>query len=140
MFLNKILNSKQITRKQLSELSNIPYSTINDICDGKIDFNKCDVETVYKIAKSLNVSMELLVENSIIENQKILSYEYGLPSYLQKDLDAYKKGLEENSSLLDCLWGELYGSINGAEIDDRAISLEHADYLRKKFLFDDGNE
>lgn len=32
--------------------------------------------------------MELLVENSIIENQKILSYEYGLASYLQKDLDA----------------------------------------------------
>ena len=115
----------------MSELSNIPYSTINDICDGKIELNKCDVETVYKIAKTLNVSMELLVESSIIENQKILSYEYGLPSYLQKDLDAYKKGLEENSSLLDCLWDELYGSINGAEIDDRAISSEHADYLKK---------
>lgn len=79
--------------------------------------------------------MELLVENSIIDNQKFLSYEYGLPSYLQKDLDAYKKGLEENSSLLDCLWCELYGSINGAEIDDRAISSEQADYLRKKFLY-----
>ncbi len=77
--------------------------------------------------------MELLVESSIIENQKILSYEYDLPSYLQKDLDAYKKGLEENSSLLDCLWDELYGSINGAEIDDRAISSEHADYLKKSF-------
>lgn len=137
MFLNNLLNTKQITKKQLSELSNLPYLTINDICDGKIDFNKCDVETVYKIAKTLNVSMELLVENSIIENQKILSYEYGLPSYLQKDLDAYKKGLEENSSLLNCLWGELYGSINGAEIDDRAKSSEHANYLRKKYLFND---
>lgn len=84
--------------------------------------------------------MELLVENSIIENQKILSYEYGLPSYLQKDLGAYKKGLEENSSLLDCLWGELYGSINDAEIDDRAISSEHANYLRIKYLFSDDNE
>ena len=40
-----------------------------------------------KSQKNLNVSMELLVENSIIENQKILSYEYGLPSYLQKDFD-----------------------------------------------------
>ena len=43
LFLNNFLNSKQITRKQLSELSNIPYSTINDICDGKIELNKCDV-------------------------------------------------------------------------------------------------
>lgn len=59
----------------------------------------------------------------------------GLPSYLQHDLDVYKKGLEEKSSLLDCLWGELYGSINIAEINDGSITPEHADYLRKKFLF-----
>ena len=40
------------------------------------------------------------------------AYEYGLPEYLQHDLDAYKEGLKNKSDLLDCLWGELYGSIN----------------------------
>ena len=30
------------------------------------------------------------------------SWEYGLPPYLQHDLDAYKEGLAEGSSLLDC--------------------------------------
>ena len=70
-----------------------------------------------------------------IREERERSYEYGLPSYLQHDLDAYKKGLEEKSSLLDCLWGELYGSINIAEINDGSITPEHADYLRKKFLF-----
>ena len=30
------------------------------------------------------------------------SYEYGLPEYLQHDLDAYKDGLKNGSSLLDC--------------------------------------
>ena len=70
-----------------------------------------------------------------IKEERERSYEYGLPSYLQHDLDAYKKGLEEKSSLLDCLWGELYGSINIAEINDGSITSEHADYLRKKFLF-----
>lgn len=62
------------------------------------------------------------------------SWEYGLPGYLQHDLDAYKEGLRTHSSLLDCLWCELYGSINGAEIDDQAITHEHAQYLRTKFL------
>lgn len=62
-------------------------------------------------------------------------YEQGLPEYLQHDLDAFKEGLKNNSSLLDCLWGELYGSINIAEINDRTITHDHADYLRKKFLF-----
>lgn len=68
------------------------------------------------------------------------SYEYGLPEYLQKDLDVYKDGLENGSSLMDCLWGELYGSINIAQINDGAITPEHADYLRKKFLFGDSSE
>ena len=66
------------------------------------------------------------------------SYEHGLPEYLQHDLDAYKEGLRTHSSLLDCLWGELYGSINSAQIDDGAITPEHADYLRRKFLFGGG--
>lgn len=56
--------------------------------------------------------------------------ETGLPGYLQHDLDAYKEGLQNDSSLLDCLWRELYSNINAAQIDDRAITP----YLRKKFL------
>lgn len=63
------------------------------------------------------------------------SWEHALPPYLQHDLDAYKEGLENNSTLLDCLWGELYGSINIAEIDDGAITPEQADFLRKKYLW-----
>lgn len=63
------------------------------------------------------------------------AYEYGLPGYLQHDLDAYKECLKTHSPLLDCLWGELYGSINIAEINDGFISHEHAEYLRHKFLF-----
>lgn len=62
------------------------------------------------------------------------SYEYGLPEYLQHDLDAFKEGSKTHSGLLDCLWSELYGSINVAQIDDNAITQEHADYLRHKFL------
>ena len=53
---------------------------------------------------------------------------------LQHDLDAYREGLENGSSLLDCLWCELYSSINAAQIDDGAITPEHANYLRRKFL------
>lgn len=65
-------------------------------------------------------------------------YEYGLPEYLQHDLDAYKDGLKNDSSLMDCLWCELYGSINIAQINDGAITAEHADYLRQKFLWGNG--
>ena len=69
------------------------------------------------------------------KQQRQRAWECGLPSYLQHDLDAYKEGLRTDSTLIDCLWCELYGSINGAEIDDQAITHEHAQYLRDKYLW-----
>ena len=62
-------------------------------------------------------------------------FECNLPPYLAHDLDAWKKGIEEKSRFLDCLWGELYGSINIAEINDAAITHEQAQYLRDKYLW-----
>lgn len=70
-----------------------------------------------------------------LRDEREASYEHGLPEYLQHDLDAYKEALLNGSTLLDCLWGELYGSINIAEINDGFITHEHADYLRRKFLW-----
>ena len=69
------------------------------------------------------------------DTMKERSGEYALPPYLQHDLDAYKDGLKNGSTILDCLWGELYGSINAAEIDDGAITPAQADYLRQKYLW-----
>ena len=139
MKISSILKKKKMTQYQLAKVSHVPYATLNDILSGKTKITKCSAETLYKLAKALEVSMESLIETEIKKEQqqreRERSYEYGLPAYLQHDLDMYKKGLEENSSLLDCLWGELYGSINMAEISEGAISAEHANYLRQKYLW-----
>ena len=135
MLVNKLLEKKGMTKYQLAQLSGVPYSTLNDICSGKSKITKCSAETIYQIAKALNLSVELLIEDAIRTEKLERAYEYGLPRYLQHDLDAYKDGLKNGSSLLDCLWGELYGSINIAEINDGSITPEHADYLRQKFLW-----
>lgn len=135
MIINSLLKKKNMTRYRLAVEAKISQSTLNDICNGKTKIEKCSAQTVYKISKVLGVSMEMLTRDGIQQSERERAYEYGLPEYLQHDLDAYKKGLKENSNLLDCLWGELYGSINIAEINDNAITSEHADYLRKKYLF-----
>ena len=62
-------------------------------------------------------------------------FERNLPPYLAHDLEAWKKGVEEKSRFLDCLWGELYGSINIAEINDGAITHDQTQYLRDKYLW-----
>lgn len=141
MKLNEILTEKGITKYRLAKLSGIPYATLSDLCNGKTRIEKCSSETLYKIAKALNVTMEAIMEEGKEtkereeESERERAYEYGLPEYLQHDLDAYKEALEHGSNLIDCLWGELYGSINIAEINDGAITPEHADYLRQKYLW-----
>ena len=40
---------------------------------------------------------------------------------------------------MDCLWGELYGSINACQWGGR-ITKEQADYLRAKYLFGEEEE
>ena len=135
LIIEDILRRKKMTKYRLSVDAGIPHATLNDICSGKTKLEKCSAETVYKIAKVLGVSMETLTEGGIHATERERLYESGLPTYLQHDLDAYKDGLKNGSSLMDCLWGELYGSINIAEINDGAITPEHADYLRKKYLW-----
>ena len=60
-------------------------------------------------------------------------WEMTLPRYLRNDIKAYVQGIKENSSLLDCLWGDVYGSINSA-LYSYEISDEQARFLRNKYL------
>lgn len=59
--------------------------------------------------------------------------EVNLPRFLKQDIDALIKGEQEHSDLLDCLWCEVYGSINSA-YHGNEINKEQADYLREKYL------
>ena len=135
MIIEDLLSRQEMTKYRLAVETGVPHATLNDICSGKTKLEKCSAETVYKLAKALGVSMELLTEGGIRQAEREQAFEYGLPDYLQHDLDAYKDGLKSHSGLMDCLWGELYGSINMAEISEGIITPEHADYLRKKYLY-----
>ena len=135
MIIEDLLAKRDMTKYRLAVQAGIPHATLNDICSGKTKLEKCSAETVYKLAKALGVSMELLTEGGILQAERERAFEYGLPDYLQHDLDAYKDGLKSHSGLIDCLWGELYGSINMAEISDGIITSEQANYLRKKYLY-----
>ena len=135
MIIEDLLAKGDMTKYRLAVQAGIPHATLNDICSGKTKLEKCSAETVYKLAKALGVSMELLTEGGSHQAEREQAFEYGLPDYLQHDLDAYKDGLKSHSGLMDCLWGELYGSINMAEISDGIITSEHANYLRKKYLY-----
>lgn len=134
MDITELLKRKKLTKYRLAVESGVPHATLSDIICGKTRIEKCSGETLYKLSTVLGVRIEDLIRDSIQQAAIEKSYETGLPIYLQNDLDAYKEGLRTKSTLMDCLWGELYGSINTAEISEGSIIPEHAAYLRKKFL------
>ena len=59
--LEYFLQKKKITKYRLSKNSGIPYTTLSDILSGKTQLEKCSAETVYKLSKELDVSMEELL-------------------------------------------------------------------------------
>ena len=96
MIIEDLLAKRDMTKYRLAVQAGIPHATLNDICSGKTKLEKCSAETVYKLAKALGVSMELLTEGGILQAERERSFEYGLPDYLQHDLDAYKDGLKSH--------------------------------------------
>ena len=58
----ELLEKKKITAYRLAKTSGVPYATISDLCCGKTKIEKCTAETVFRIAKALDMTMEELVE------------------------------------------------------------------------------
>lgn len=61
MTIQEKLKEKKMSIYRLAKASELPYATVNDICSGKAQLEKCSAETIYKIAHALNVSMEELL-------------------------------------------------------------------------------
>ena len=59
---------------RLAKTSQIPYATVNDICNGKTRLEKCSAETVYRLAHALNVSMEELLAPCFIKRSSFENF------------------------------------------------------------------
>lgn len=71
MYINELLQEKKMSKYRLAKESGIPQTTIMDICSGKAHIEKCSADTIYKIAKVLNVSMESLIEEKMTDSTSI---------------------------------------------------------------------
>jgi len=70
MYLNDLLAEKKMSKYRLAKESGVPQTTIADICSKKARIEKCSVDTIYKIAKVLHVSMESLIEQELENHEK----------------------------------------------------------------------
>jgi transcriptional regulator with XRE-family HTH domain len=74
MNINTLLNQKRWTKYRLSKMSGVSQTTVIDICAGKAKIQNCSCETIYKLAKTLGVSMESLVASSVAYRQSFETF------------------------------------------------------------------
>lgn len=67
MTIQNAMEIQKLTKYKLSKISGIPYATVSDICTGKAQLQKCTAETIYKLSKALDVTMETLLAPCFIQ-------------------------------------------------------------------------
>ena len=65
MNINTLLEQRGLTKYKLAKLSGVPQMTVSDICSGKTRIEKCSGATLYKLAKTLDVQIEMLLAGTM---------------------------------------------------------------------------
>lgn len=147
MTITELLNEKGLSRYSLSKKSAVPWATLSDICSGKTSLSRCNAQTLLRLSKALDVSIEeILLLNAEpsgaakLGKPKDKTYlERNLSQHLTKAINDYVQGEKDNVSYMDCLWGELYGSVN-SDLWSNCITEEQARYIRTKYLYGEEQE
>lgn len=70
IMLKEYLKTKKLSVYKLAELSNVPYTTLNELINGKKRIDDCKIKTIENIAKALNISIESLLQ--LLNNKNIV--------------------------------------------------------------------
>ena len=65
MRINEILEQENMSKYRLAKESAVPYTTVNELCSGKLSIGKCAAATVYKLSKVLGISVEDLIADEM---------------------------------------------------------------------------
>ena len=98
MMMDELMAKKKISKYRLSKSSGIPYTTLNDIFTGKTALAKCSAETVYKLAKALDVLMEDLLAPYLLKRGSFELFKSAVCHRLKElgDIDFLAETLERD--------------------------------------------
>ena len=74
MTIQDVLKQKHMSIYRLAKVSEVPYATVNDICNGKAQLEKCSAETIYRLAHALDVSMEEILAPCFIKRSSFENF------------------------------------------------------------------
>lgn len=98
MMVQELMKQNNLSMYRLSKNSGVPYTTVSDICTGKAQLEKCSAETVFKLARELGVSMEVLLEEAMQKRSSFELYKSNVCHRLKElgDIDFIIEVLEKD--------------------------------------------
>jgi len=99
--LKDLMAAKNITVKELSQNSKVPYSTVNSLCNGARSVYHCEIGTCQKLSAALGVTINEFYDWCIEEHrtEKPVSDDYSLAIGKTRFADVYCMTREANISL-----------------------------------------
>lgn len=99
MTLSSILRQKNMTMYRLAKASSVPYTTVSDLCSGKTRIEKCSAETLYRLARALDLTMEAMVADQLIPRCGFELFKSNVCHRLKEmgDLPFLEETLEQNA-------------------------------------------
>ena len=67
MKLKSIIKMKYKSIRSCAENCGIPYTTLYELCSGKRSLYHCEAQTLFKLSKSLNMTMEEMLEGETFQ-------------------------------------------------------------------------
>lgn len=83
MSINQLLKARKITKYRLSKLSGVSQTTLNDVCSGKVCIKNCTGETLYKLSRALNVSIESLLSEALEPRPSFETFKSNICHYVK---------------------------------------------------------
>lgn len=86
--LEAMLKERKMSIYQCSKISGIPYTTLSEIVRRKTKLEKCSAETVYRLARTLNISMDDLMRDYVEPRSEFDVFRSNI-CHLVKDTDEF---------------------------------------------------
>ena len=85
MIINDLLAQMNMTKYKLAKASGVAFTTISEITTGKTKIKNCTGDTLYRLAKALNVTIEDLLAESMEYRQSFETYKSNI-CHMVKDM------------------------------------------------------
>lgn len=99
--LKDYLKEHNVSIYALAKSSGVPYSTLNDLCNGKVVIENCKAGIVKKLADSLEITMDALYELAEPDKRIVHVAEYNKDAEIKVRNKRYKASFEYNGEQIE---------------------------------------